>query len=66
MRRWWMAALLGAALAVLLLPLTAKRCSVRWGALPRCCSCSPRRSMGLFYFRAKLRADEAHERGGEP
>ena len=62
MRRWWMALCWALALAVLLLPLL-KTLFGLWGASPALIVALAAPLHGYAYFRAKIRADEAFERG---
>ena len=65
MRRWWMALCWALALAVLLLPLTKALLGER-GALPALLLVLAAPVHGIFYFRAKLRADDHFSREGQP
>ena len=65
MRRWRMALCWALALAVLLLPLT-KALLGDWGALPTLLLVLAVPFHGLFYFRAKLRADDLYSGEGQP
>ena len=65
MRRWWMALCWMLALAVLLLPLS-KALLGEWGALPALMLVLASPVHGLFYFRAKLRADDLFSGEGQP
>ena len=65
MRRWWMALCWALALAVLLLPLTKALLGER-GALPALLLVLAAPVHGMFYFRAKLRADDHFSGEGQP
>jgi hypothetical protein len=64
MRRWWMALCWALALAVLLLPLTKALLGV--GRAPALLLVLAAPVHGMFYFRAKLRADDHFSGEGQP